>query len=119
VAARTRAGEPLYVWPYHPQIYFWADRRAPTKHYCYFDVAVGLPTSRGPWHTVVGPDVDAARARLLADLAARPPRFVIFPRAPQSWDRAFEELRTWVARWYDVDLAAPGDAWVVYRKAAD
>ncbi len=115
-AAETRPDETIYVWPYHPQIYFWADRRAPTKHYCYFDLAVGLPTNRGPWHVVVGPFIKNSRRDLLATLAARPPRFVVFPAAQKAWDKPFEELENWVTRWYVPDRDAPGEGFRVYRK---
>ena len=116
VRENTRPDEPIYVWPYAPQIYFWAQRRAPTKYYCYFDLAVGLPTSRGPWHVVVDPFIEKNRRDLLADLAGDPPRFVIFPRAPQAWDKPFEQLAAWVTRWYAIDPQAPGDNLLVYRK---
>jgi Dolichyl-phosphate-mannose-protein mannosyltransferase len=117
LAENTTADETIYVWPYHPQIYFWADRRAPTKHYCYFDLAVGLPTSRGPWHTVVGPQIERNRTAVLSTLAARPPRFVVFPAAPEAWNKPFARLHTWVTRWYELDPDAPaGPELQIFRK---
>jgi len=114
--AESEPGELLFVWPYHPQLYFWADRRSPTKHYMYFDTIVNLPFEKGGWHTEVDPVVRAAREQVLRDLNATPPRFVVFPPTSDSWDRPFPELDAWVRELYDLDRAAPGGELRVFRR---
>lgn len=115
IKAESEPGETLFVWPYHPQLYFWADRRSPTKHYMYFDTIVNLPFEKGGWHTEVDPIVRAAREEVRRDLNGSPPRFIVFPATSDSWDRPFPELDAWVRELYDLDLAAPGAGLRVFR----
>jgi hypothetical protein len=115
VAAHSAVGEGLYVWPYIPQVYFWADRRAPTKHYMYFEVAAALPYKRGGWHATVDAQVVRTRAELLRDLEAQPPRFVVLPMDDRTWDHAFPELEQWVTKRYVREPQAPGEPLRVYR----
>jgi hypothetical protein len=77
IAARTRPYDPVYVWDYEPGLYWYADRRAPTRHFMYFDVAVELPPHSGRWHSRVNERVRASRAELLDDLARRPPAYIV------------------------------------------
>lgn len=113
--SQTGPGEKIYVWPYYPQLYFWADRRAPTKHYMYFEVAANLPFKRGGWHAQENPLVRESRRRLLVDLAADMPRFIVLPREADAWDHPFAELEQWVRAHYEEDPKAPGDSFRVYR----
>jgi len=115
IASLTTPAEGLYVWPYEPQIYFWAERRAPTKHYMYFEVAANLPYKYGGWHGQLTAQVAQNRRRLLADLAASPPRFVVLPESATSWDHAFAELEAFVATRYERDPRAPGEHLRVFR----
>ncbi|MDP8222821.1 MAG: glycosyltransferase family 39 protein [Candidatus Lernaella stagnicola] len=108
--------ETIYVWPYHPQIYFWAQRRAPTKHYMYFDVAANLPYKHGGWHAAVDDRVRLHRRRLLQDLQRARPAFVVLPRAGDDvWDHAFDELERYVTENYALDPKAPGEHLRVFR----
>lgn len=116
IKEHSAPNESLYVWPYKPQLYFWADRRSPTKHYMYFDVAVNLPFKHGGWHGEVDNVVLASRRQMMADLEADPPRFVIMPENDIYWDRAFDRLRQWVADNYTLDENAPHDFLRVYRR---
>ncbi len=113
----TRPADGLYVWPYAPQIYFWAQRRAPTKHYMYFEVAANLPYKFGGWHATEDEQVQRSRRTLLADLEARPPRFVVFPPVECAPFCPFRELETWVQAHYVQDSAAPQSDLRVFRRA--
>lgn len=115
IASLTPPDATIYVWPYYPQIYFWADRRAPTKHYMYFEVAANLPYKYGGWHGHLSGRVVQNRRQLLADLAARPPRFLVLPRDDKTWDHAFAELETLAAERYVLDEHAPGEHLRVFR----
>jgi len=115
LGSQSGPGETIYVWPYYPQLYFWADRRSPTKHYMYFEVAANLPFKRGGWHAQVNQSVRRSRRQLLADLEAHPPIFIVLPRDPEAWDRPFAELEQWVHERYRPDPKAPGDRFLVYR----
>jgi 4-amino-4-deoxy-L-arabinose transferase-like glycosyltransferase len=68
----------IFVWGYHPDIYVQADRR-PASRFLYASFLTGLV----PW-TNVAPDRDTTYAivpgamdQLLADLAARPPLYIV------------------------------------------
>ena len=69
--------DPIYVWDYAPGIYFYAHRKAPTRHFMYFEVATRLPAGSGRWHAKENPRVIAARKELLDDLAASPPKYFV------------------------------------------
>ncbi len=115
IGSVTGEGETIYVWPYVPQVYFWADRFAPTKHYMYFDVAAALPYKHGGWHAAASARVLTERRRLLRDLQTDRPRFVVLTRDPDSWDHAFTDLAQWVAENYVPDPKAPGEGLRVFR----
>ncbi len=87
VAAKTRGDDPIYVWDYEPGIYWYADRRAPTRHFMYFNVATQLPEGAGRWHAEVTGQVQAHRRRLMSDLHANPPAWIITlsGRQQQTW----------------------------------
>ncbi|MHA1568019.1 MAG: hypothetical protein ACTSXZ_00995, partial [Alphaproteobacteria bacterium] len=107
IVLNSRPDEGLYVWPYYPQIYFWAQRYAPTKHYMYFDVIANLPYKWGGWHATVDDQVRRNRRQLLADLEAAPPRFVVFPEENCGPFCPFAELKTWVDHHYQLVDPSP------------
>jgi hypothetical protein len=77
IRARTRPDEPILVYDYVPAVYWYADRRAPTRHYMNFDVARELPPDYGRWFAEENDVLRANRAVLMRDLADRPPRYVV------------------------------------------
>ncbi|MCB1153446.1 glycosyltransferase family 39 protein, partial [bacterium] len=77
IEAKTSVEDRIYVWDYEPGVYWYADRRAPTRHFMYFNVAVDLPKGSGRWHSEVNPHVVAARAQLIGDLQAHPPTHIV------------------------------------------
>jgi Dolichyl-phosphate-mannose-protein mannosyltransferase len=87
VARKTRGDDPIYVWDYEPGIYWYANRRAPTRHFMYFNVATQLPEGAGRWHADVTGQVQAHRLRLMRDLHANPPAWIITlsGREQQTW----------------------------------
>jgi hypothetical protein len=107
INSQSRPGDGMYVWPYQPQIYFWAQRRAPTKHYMYFEVVANLPYKFGGWHATEDEQVLRARRRLLADLEAAPPKFIVFPPADCGPFCPFVELTSWVNAHYRIDAGGP------------
>jgi Dolichyl-phosphate-mannose-protein mannosyltransferase len=115
IASVTPEGATIYVWPYNPQVYFWADRDAPTKHYMYFEVAANLPYKFGGWHGELTAPVVQNRRRLMADLQAARPAFVVLPGDRHGWNQAFDDLEAWVAENYVLDPRAPGEQLRVYR----
>jgi hypothetical protein len=64
IAERCRSGDGLYVWGFEPSIY-WLSGCEPVSRYIY-----NVP-QRARWRSEV------ARARLLAELTSRPPRFFV------------------------------------------
>lgn len=80
LARRTEPGDTIYVWDYEPGLYWFADRRAPTRHFMYFNVAVDLPSGAGRWHAGVGAPVTKAREELLGDLRERAPKYIVLQR---------------------------------------
>ena len=108
-------GEGLYVFPYEPQIYFWARRRSPTKHYMYFEVVANLPYKLGGWHAYVNQQVRRSRRQLIADLEAAPPRFIVFPPKHCGPVCPFGELNDWVQMRYRLDAKSPSERFRVYR----
>jgi len=74
LAARTHPTDPIFVWDYAPEIHAYADRRAPTRHYMYWDTTVAHPYG---WHPVVDDVVVSARAELMMDLREDPPAYIV------------------------------------------
>ncbi len=77
VSDNAKPGDFIYVWDYAPGFYFYSRRKAPTRHFMYFEVATELPKGSGRWHAEETPDLLASRKRLLEDLAANPPAYFI------------------------------------------
>jgi hypothetical protein len=89
IRARSRPEETVLVYDYVPAVYWYADRRAPTRHHMNFDVATELPANYGRWFTEANAALRANRAELMRDLAARPPRYFVQAREtePASGER--------------------------------
>ena len=68
----------IFVWGYHPDIYFYADRR-PASRYLYASFVTGLIpwTNTAPTRDTSYAIVPGAMETLLQDLAAQPPRFIV------------------------------------------
>ncbi|MCZ7584495.1 MAG: glycosyltransferase family 39 protein [Deltaproteobacteria bacterium] len=114
----------LYVWNYIPALYFYADRRAPTRQFMYFNVAVNLPPGSGRWHTEVNDLVLSARRELINNFRADPPLYVVYfakHRTDIPWlhftlqTEMFDELRRFVDDRYDVDPYCTDQYFVVLR----
>jgi len=126
LARRTEPNETIFVWDYQPGLYWFAERRAPTRHFMYFNVAVDLPTGAGRWHAEVTPRVAAARAELMSELRARPPRYVILhrrrPADATHWAffeepaPMFDELQQWVTDHFAPDHECFNRYLVVLRR---
>jgi len=116
IESQSRPSDGLYVWPYAPQIYFWAKRRAPTKHYMYFEVVTNLPYKFGGWHATETDQVRRSRHRLLTDLEAAPPKFIVFPQKECGPFCPFPELDAWVRAHYAIDPGAPETKLQIFRR---
>jgi hypothetical protein len=71
LAANTGPEDTVLVWGFQALVNFLADRRAPTTYV--FDYPLTVQQEESGYR-------DRARARLLADLAARPPRYFVIVR---------------------------------------
>ena len=80
IRAHSTPSDPILVYDYVPSVYWYARRRAPTRHHMNFDVARELPEDYGRWFTVENDRLRRNRAELMRDLAARPPRFIVRAR---------------------------------------
>lgn len=92
----TSPGETLFQWGFEPELYFLADRRAPSRYT--IDQFVGA-----------APDPVMAAAELAAALRVRKPRFVlVIPQGNLGWP-GYREVMSEMARSYsfikDVDGA--------------
>jgi len=68
----------ILVWPYLPQIYFFADRRSPTRHFMSFDVIAGSPhKDYGGWHVGVDEHVLRNRMKMMEALYKDRPTFIV------------------------------------------
>jgi len=124
----TSPDETIYVWDYEPGLYWFADRRAPTRHFMYFDVAVELPEGAGRWHTTIDERVRASRGELLADLIRTPPAYLVTLRAPAASDPPadyrkppaplFPELADFLTRNYHLDEHCSNRYFLTYRRLA-
>jgi 4-amino-4-deoxy-L-arabinose transferase-like glycosyltransferase len=112
IAEKTAPDDTIYVWDYVPGVYWFADRRAPTRHFMYFNVALEQPSDHGRWHGELTPDVRRARAELLAQLHADPPTFIVtireqppdeFRHHRKSPAPVFDELATFLESRYERD----------------
>jgi hypothetical protein len=79
---RDRLGpdDTIWVYDYEPSLYYFAGRRAPTRHFMNFEVTADLTTDYGRWLAEGNPRLVENRRVLMEDLAARPPRFVVRSR---------------------------------------
>ncbi len=112
IAKKTDANDPIYVWDYEPGIYWYADRRAPTKHFMYFNVATSLPEGAGRWHQDVDEIVKRHRIDLIRDFSKNPPAYIISLSGAEKkdwWDfdkrkaPMFEELSAFQTDNYTLD----------------
>lgn len=110
--SHARPGETIYVWDYEPGVYWYAQRRAPTRHFMYFNVATSLPDNAGRWFGEEDPFVRAQREQLLNDLTRSPPAYVVVltHREPKNWwdyshvpAPMFDPLRRFVDEQYQRD----------------
>lgn len=131
----------IWTWDYAPELYLYAGRYAPTRYNENFDVAV---RSDNPWYGLWHHEVDGLvvrhRQRLMAELAANPPRVVtrvgVGCDPPGSWARMdrrdmrnafgdamvynpscvydFDELRAFLDARYTVREPQPGEWLAVY-----
>ena len=90
IRERSAPSEKILVYDYLPSVYWFADRRAPTRHHMNFDVARELPDDYGRWFSRETEALRRNREELLRDLTARPPRFIVRARweRPRVWDSA-------------------------------
>lgn len=77
IEKRTDKDDTIYVWDYAPGLYWFAQRRAPTKHFMYFQVATNLPARSGKWHDKVTPRVLESRKVLMGDLNTGAPKYIV------------------------------------------
>ncbi|MDP8224153.1 MAG: glycosyltransferase family 39 protein [Candidatus Lernaella stagnicola] len=121
----TTPADGIYVWDYEPGIYWFADRRAPTKHFMYFNVAVEQPDDQGRWYGDESPQVRRNRAELLAELHAHPPAYIVtYKQAPSGEFRYhrkrpapfFPALAEWVESFYERDMDCSNLYLQAYRR---
>lgn len=119
VASETREVDGIFVWDYAPELYLYAMRRAPTRHYMYWDTTVGHPYG---WHPHEDAVVLAARAELMRDLRANPPAFIVAfdpALAPRRIVKPFfPELEEFVAEHYAPEPARAFGPLLLWRLRA-
>ena len=110
----TRPEDAIYVWDYAPEVYVYANRRAPGRHYKYWEVATNDPW--GHYFETGHPEVIKSRKELMADLQKKPPKYIVVFRYyvdyPQSVPTLkvdfFPELADYVSKNYaPLSLAPP------------
>lgn len=125
---RSEPTDTIYVWDYEPGLYWFADRRAPTRHFMYFDVAVEQPGDHGRWHDAVTEDVGRFRAQLLGELQARPPAFIVSLREARPGELReyrkspapmFPALAAWVDAQYEVDVVCANRYLRIWRRKSE
>ena len=113
IAKQTDPDDGLYVWDYLPGIYWYANRRSPTRHYVYFETTVDVPSHGGTWFPKVTPQVRDNRDKLLSDLGQKPPAYVVeLPDGGDGQSRKFiiehapmfSELRRFVDEHYSINM---------------
>jgi len=114
----------IYVWDYEPGVYWFAQRRAPTRHFMYFTVAVDLPVDAGRWLTAEDPRLKYNRTELMRDLHKKPPAYIVTLRTQdpiEVWPYikpsapVFPELGEFIQQYYEPDLTCASRYFLPYR----
>lgn len=127
----------LLVYDYLPSVYWFADRKAPTRHHMNFEVAYELPDDYGRWHMGLDSSMQKNRDELLRDLTDKPPKYIVRFRYPRPAKAAYEdqplnvygnpmplatwrtplfdELATFIKTHYTEDMSAPKMPLLVYK----
>ena len=112
LAENSQPNDTILAWDYIPDLYWHAGRRAPTRHFVYFEVATELPPGSGRWYSKLVPPVRRARDEMMADLAHRPPAYIVriqdnpgnLYRPYFRWNAPmFPELAAFAAEHYEPD----------------
>lgn len=113
IRAVTPHDGPILVWGHAEDIYFLANRLAPTRYYKYFGFLSPPPTTWGP--PTLNPLAAPHAERFLREIAARPPSAIVVSTAPGDApptvlpgferflasyrpERSFGELQLWLPR---------------------
>ncbi len=110
---KTKPENTIFVWDYIPSVYLFAGRRAPTRHFMYFNVATDLPPGTGRWYDWANSEVQKNRQELMSDLQANPPQYIVQIRKktkedtdwlyPQWHAPMFDPLQEFLDTSYQVD----------------
>ena len=71
----TRPDQTIYVWDYAPEIYVHSCRRAPSRHYKYWEVVTNDPW--GHYFDENHPEVVRGRRQLMSKLKENPPKYIV------------------------------------------
>jgi len=110
---KTTVNDPIYVWDYIPGVYWYAKRRAPTRHFMYFEVATDIGKGGGRWHATLDEKLISSREELLRNLKENPPAYIVIlgniadylSQEEKGKQRSsdFDKLRSHAERFYEFD----------------
>jgi hypothetical protein len=87
LAERLRPGETIWCYDYMATMHHYTQTFAPTRHQEHFEVVTRMSNYyAGLWFTGDSAVVRTARRELMAELAARPPRFLLRYAYDCPWD---------------------------------
>ena len=104
LAEHTKPSDRIFVWDPVPGIYFFAKRAAPTFFYKPYFTSADLPWSI---HDSGDPALAAARNRLMNELSATPPTYIVELKEPTRTypqiSGRFPALTTFIESSYQID----------------
>ena len=117
----TDSEDTIFVWDYIPAVYCHAERRAPSRHYKYWQVVT--TDEWGHFFDNEHPVVKREREALMADLSEHPPKYIVAYRYPFDIRRPtptekqpfFPTLAEFVHQHYKRIPMLPWEAVDVYR----
>jgi hypothetical protein len=125
IAEHTKPTDTILAWDYIPDLYWHANRRAPTRHFVYFEVATEMPPQSGRWYSKLVPPVRRARDEMMHDLERHPPAYIVhiqdnpgnLYRPYFRWNAPmFPELAAFAAARYEPDPVCSQGLLVVLKR---
>ena len=87
----TNPDDAIYVWDYAPEVYVYANRRAPGRHYKYWEVVTHDPW--GHYFDADHPVVKQSRKELISDLKRKPPKYIVVFRYYVDYPQSVPTLK--------------------------